>query len=381
MKKPNIRPQNPKFSSGPCAKRPSWSPDVLRDAVLGQSHRGKMGKAKLAEVISLTNALLPIPDDYRVGIVPASDTGAMEMALWSLLGPKMVDIYAWENFSKTWLKDIAEQLNIPHQSYHADYGDLPDFSQYNPNHDSVFVYNGTTSGVRVPDLDWIADDRTGLTICDATSAVFSQDIDFTKLDVATWSWQKALGGEAAHGMLVLSPRAVERLTTYTPPWPMPKIFTLAKNGKLLEGIFRGETINTPSMLCVEDAIDAMKWLQSIGGAPAAQAISDENLAIVSDWVAQSDWVDFLAVRPETRSNTSICLRITDARFNALSEAEQWAKVNALCALLEAEGAGYDIKAYKTAPAGLRLWGGATVEPDNLRALLPWIDWAFAEVME
>ncbi len=378
--KPTIRPQNPKFSSGPCTKRPNWSPDVLGNAVLGRSHRGKAGKEKLAEVIALTKSLLPIPDDYRVGIVPASDTGAMEMALWSLLGPKTVDIFAWENFSKTWLKDIAEQLQITHQAYDTDYGNLPDLSLYNPNHDCVFVYNGTSSGVRVPHLDWIDDARQGLTICDATSAVFSQDIDFSKLDVVTWSWQKALGGEGAHGMLVLSPRAVERLTTYTPSWPMPKIFTLAKNGTLLEGIFRGETINTPSMLCVEDVIDAMRWLQSIGGAAAAQAISDENLAIVSDWVAQRDWIDFLATRPETRSNTSICLSITDARFTALSEDERWEKIHALCELLEAEHAGYDIKAYKTAPAGLRLWAGATVEPDNLRALLPWIDWAFAEVM-
>ncbi len=378
--KPPIRPQNPKFSSGPCAKRPNWSPEVLDKAVLGQSHRGKAGKAKLAQVIDLTKAVLPIPEDYRVGIVPASDTGAMEMALWSLLGPKVVDIYAWENFSQTWLKDIVEQLQLQHNAYTADYGDLPDLSTYNPQHDSVFVYNGTTSGVRLPDLDWIADNREGLTICDATSAVFSQSIDFSKLDVITWSWQKALGGEAAHGMLVLSPRAVARLQSYTPTWPMPKIFTLAKKGKLIEGIFRGATINTPSMLCVEDAIDAMQWLQSIGGQAGAQAISDENLAIVSDWVAETAWIDFLAKRPETRSNTSICLCITDARFTALPEPKQQETINALCTLLEEEGVAYDIKAYKTAPVGLRLWAGATIEPDNLRALLPWLTWAFDTVM-
>lgn len=380
MTKPQQKPQNPNFSSGPCSKRPGWTPNVLSDAVLGKSHRGKAGKAKLAETIQLSTEILDIPEGYRVGIVPASDTGAVEMALWSLLGPKTVDIFAWEAFSKTWLGDVVNQLQLPNNQYTAEYGKLPDLSQYNPSNDSVFVFNGTTSGVRVPHLDWIADDRDGLTICDATSAVFSQAIDFKKLDVVTWSWQKALGGEAAHGMIVLSPRAVERLETHTPSWPMPKIFQLAKNGKLIEGIFQGATINTPSMLCVEDAIDSMKWIQSIGGQSASQAISDKNLAIISDWVAKTDWIEFLAEDPATISNTSICLNITDARFTALTEDEQRAKIKALCALLESEGAAYDINAYKAAPAGLRIWGGATVEPDNISALLPWVEWAFNEVI-
>lgn len=381
MTKPQQKPANPNFSSGPCAKRPGWSLEALQNAVLGRSHRGAAGKAKLAEAIQLCKDILPIPDDYRVGIVPASDTGAVEMALWSLLGQRSVDMYAWENFSQTWLKAVAHQLKIEHNQYTADYGELPDFSNYHPDNDCVFVFNGTTSGVRVPDLNWIADDRTGLTICDATSAVFSQAIDFSKLDVVTWSWQKALGGEAAHGIIVLSPRAVQRLATYTPDRPLPKIFTLANNGKLNEGIFRGETINTPSMLCVEDAIDAMRWLQSIGGQPAAQAISDKNLAIVSDWVAKNDWLDFLAAAPITRSNTSICLTISETRFTALSVDEQWQKIKQLCDLLERENVAYDIKAYKTAPPGLRLWAGATIEPDNMAALLPWIEWAYHEVMQ
>ncbi len=380
MQKPAVKPKNPYFSSGPCAKRPNWSPEALAGAVLGQSHRGKAGKAKLAEVIQLTKEILPIPEDYRVAIVPASDTGAVEMALWSLLGERCVDVFAWENFSMTWLKEVVGQLKLANNQYTADYGELPDLSQYNPDNDSVFVFNGTTSGVRVPDLIWISDDRSGLSICDATSAVFSQAIDFSKLDVVTWSWQKALGGEAAHGMLVLSPRAVARLESYTPPWPMPKIFTLTKNGKLNEGIFRGETINTPSMLCVEDAIDAMKWVKSLGGYTQTIAISDKNLALVSDWVADRDWVDFLAKDPATRSNTSICLSIVDARFTALSESQQWDKIKALCALLESEQVAYDIKAYKTAPAGLRLWAGATIKPDNIAKLLPWLDWAYAQVI-
>lgn len=380
MTKPQKKPDNPNFSSGPCAKRPGWSPEVLQNAVLGRSHRGAAGKTKLAKAIQLSKDLLPIPDDYRLGIVPASDTGAVEMALWSLLGQRTVDLYAWENFSQTWLKEVANQLKIKHNQYTADYGELPDLSNYNPNNDCVFVFNGTTSGVRVPNLDWIADEREGLTICDATSAVFSQEINFSKLDVATWSWQKALGGEAAHGIIVLSPRAVQRLETYTPSRPLPKIFTLAKNGKLNEGIFEGATINTPSMLCVEDAIDAMKWLQSIGGQAAAQAISDKNLAIVSSWVTKNDWIDFLATSPQTRSNTSICLKVTDERFTDLSVDAQWSFIKQLCDLLETEHVAYDIKAYKTAPPGLRLWAGATIEPNNMAALLPWIEWAFAEVV-
>lgn len=380
VNKPTHKPANPNFSSGPCSKRPGWSPEVLANAVLGKSHRGKAGKTKLAETIQLSKDILNIPTDYKVGIVPASDTGAVEMALWSLLGPKTVDVYAWEAFSSTWLKDVVGQLKIENNQYTADYGKLPDFGHYNAQNDSVFVFNGTTSGVRVPDLDWIADDREGLAICDATSAVFSQGIDFSKLDVVTWSWQKALGGEAAHGMIVLSPRAIQRLETHTPSWPMPKIFLMAKNGKLINGIFEGATINTPSLLCVEDAIDSMKWIQSIGGQAGAQAISDKNLSIISDWVAKTDWVAFLANDESTLSNTSICLNITDARFTALDDAEQRGKIKAMCALLEAEGAANDINAYKDAPAGLRIWGGATVEPDNIRALLPWLDWAFNEVI-
>lgn len=378
--KPQHKPNNPNFSSGPCSKRPGWQPSVLSNAVLGKSHRGKAGKAKLAEAIELSKTILNIPADYKVGIVPASDTGAVEMALWSLLGPKTVDIFAWESFSQTWLKDVVSQLKVDNNQYTADYGQLPDLSQYNSNNDCVFVFNGTTSGVRVPNLDWIADDRDGLAICDATSAVFSQSIDFSKLDVVTWSWQKALGGEAAHGMIVLSPRAVERLENHTPNWPMPKIFTMVKNGKLIDGIFTGATINTPSLLCVEDAIDSMNWIQSIGGQSAAQAISDANLAAITDWVAKTDWVEFLASDASTRSNTSICLAITDARFTALDDAAQREKIKAMCALLEAENAAYDINAYKAAPAGLRIWAGATVQTDDIKALLPWVEWAFESVI-
>lgn len=378
--KPQSKPNNPNFSSGPCSKRPGWQPSVLADAVLGKSHRGKAGKAKLAEAIQLSTDILEIPEGYKVGIVPASDTGAVEMALWSLLGPKTVDVFAWEAFSRTWLGDVVKQLKLDNNQYTAEYGQLPDLAQYNPNNDSVFVFNGTTSGVRVPNLDWIADDREGLTICDATSAVFSQAIDFNKLDVVTWSWQKALGGEAAHGMIVLSPRAVARLESHTPSWPMPKIFIMAKNGKLIDGIFSGATINTPSMLCVEDAIDSMKWIQSIGGQKASQAISDSNLAVINDWVAKTDWIEFLAADEATRSNTSICLNITDSRFTALAESEQRAKIKAMCALLETEEAAYDINAYKDAPAGLRIWGGATVKPEDIAAALPWIEWAFNEVI-
>lgn len=381
MKKPLKKPNNPYFSSGPCAKRPGWSVTNLQQAVLGQSHRGQAGKAKLAEVIRLSKELLGIPANYRVGIVPASDTGAVEMALWSLLGPKPVDVFAWEAFSHTWLKTVTKQLKLEGHQYTADYGALPNLSQYQPNHDCVFVYNGTTSGVRLPHLDWIADDRTGLTICDATSAVFSQDIDFNKLDVTTWSWQKALGGEAAHGMIALSPRAVKRLESYTPTWPMPKIFTLVKNGKLIEGIFQGATINTPSLLAVEDVLDSMNWVKSIGGQTACQTISDNNLACIEKWVAKTNWVDFLATDPNTRSNTSICLSITDSRFTSLTESIQRQKIKTFCALLEEEKAAYDIAAYKAAPPGLRLWGGATVQPEDTKALLPWLDWAFHQLFD
>lgn len=380
MNKPLQKPFNPNFSSGPCSKRPGWSPEILKNAVLGKSHRSQVGKAKLAEVIQLSKDILNIPGDYRVGIVPASDTGAVEMALWSLLGPKTVDIFAWEVFSRTWLGDIVHQLKLKNNQYTADYGELPDLNRYNPLNDTVFVFNGTTSGVRVPNLDWIADDREGLTICDATSAVFSQAIDFNKLDVVTWSWQKVLGGEAAHGMIVLSPRAVARLENYTPPWPMPKIFTLVKNGQLIDGIFSGETINTPSLLCVEDVIDSMKWVQSIGGQIACQATSDESLAIISDWVNQTDWISFLPVDKNNYSNTSVCLVITDSRFVALTEAEQRKKIKTFCSLLATEGVAYDINAYKTAPPGLRIWTGVTVQPKDIARLLPWLDWGFEQVM-
>ncbi len=379
--KPRFRPDNPRFSSGPCSKRPGWSPEVLTDAVLGYSHRGKAGKAKLAEVISLTRELLVIPDDYRVGIVPASDTGAMEMALWSLLGQRTVDIFAWEAFSKTWLADITQQLKIEHNTYTAEFGEIADLSFYDKDNDCVFVFNGTTSGVRVPNLDWISDEREGLAICDATSAVFSQSIDFSKLDVVTWSWQKALGGEGAHGMLVLSPRAVERLETYTPPWPLPKIFRLTQSGKLIEGIFTGATINTPSLLCVEDVLDSMKWLKSQGGQAAAQVISDKSLKLISDWVEQSEWADFLAKAPETRSNTSVCLSIMDKRFTQLPENQQKEKIQSLCDLLEKENVAFDIKGYKTAPIGLRIWTGATIAPADIKKLLPWLDWAFEQVIK
>ncbi|MGY0400126.1 MAG: phosphoserine transaminase [Ostreibacterium sp.] len=380
MIKPSQKPNNPHFSSGPCSKRPGWTPTILSGAMLGKSHRSKVNKAKLAEVIQLSSDILSIPTDYKVGIVPASDTGAVEMALWSLLGPKTVDIFAWEAFSLTWLADVVKQLKVQNNQYIADYGKLPDLSKYNPNNDTVFAFNGTTSGVRVPDLNWITDNHEGLAICDATSAVFSQAIDFAKLDVVTWSWQKALGGEAAHGMIALSPRAVARLENHTPSWPMPKIFTLVKKGKLIDNIFSGATINTPSMLCVEDAIDSMKWIQSLGGQQASQAISDRNLSIINDWVAKTSWIEFLAETPESRSNTSICLTITDPRFSALTEDQQRSKIKAMCSLLETEQVAYDINAYKAAPAGLRVWAGATVKNEDIQAVLPWIEWAFNEII-
>lgn len=381
MNKPNKKPNNPNFSSGPCSKRPGWSVNVLSDAVLGRSHRGKQGKAKLKQLIDLSKSLLNIPDNYLVGIVPASDTGAMEMAMWSLLGSHKVDVYAWEAFSKTWLVDVSKQLKLDCNQYLANYGDLPDFTKYNPDNDTVFVFNGTTSGVRVPNLDWVSDSRRGLVICDATSAVFSQRIDFSKLDVTTWSWQKALGGEAAHGMIVLSPRAVARLESYTPPWPMPKIFTLVKNGKLIDDIFVGSTINTPSLLCVEDCLDSMKWISKYSGVGFSQAISDKNLEIVRNWVDKTEWVDFLANDPKTVSNTSICLKVVDPEFNQKSEEEQRKFLKTLCLLLEEEKVAYDINAYKSAPPGLRIWGGVTVMPEDVESLLPWIDWAYKMVKD
>jgi phosphoserine aminotransferase len=378
--KPAKRPGNPFFSSGPCAKRPDWSPDALSGAVLGRSHRSAAGKAKLAEVIDRSRRLLEMPEDYRLAIVPASDTGAVELALWSLLGPRGVDVLAWESFGRGWANDVVDQLRLTDvRVLEADYGRLPDLGQIDPARDVIFTWNGTTSGVRVPDGDWIAGDRDGLTICDATSAVFAMDLPWPKLDVVTWSWQKVLGGEAAHGMLALGPRAVERLESHQPPWPLPKIFRLTKNGKLDEALFSGSTINTPSMLCVEDALDGLRWAESRGGLPVLIRHAEENLALVAEWIAASDWAAFLADDPATRSSTSICLKIVCPWFVTLGETAQAAATKALAGLLEAEGVGYDLGSYRAAPPGLRIWGGATVAKDDVAALLPWLDWAYATV--
>ncbi len=380
LRPPAARPANPCFSSGPCAKRPGWAPDALADAFLGRSHRAAAGKARLAEVGERAKRVLGLPEGTRLGIVPASDTGAVEMALWSLLGPRGVDVLAWESFGRGWANDVVNQLQLEDvRVLEADYGELPDLGQVDPGRDVVFTWNGTTSGVRVPDGAWIADDREGLTICDATSAVFAMDLPWDKLDAVTWSWQKVLGGEAAHGMLALSPRAVARLEGYEPPWPLPKIFRLTKDGRLNEDIFRGAPINTPSMLCVEDALDGLAWAESLGGLPALIAHAEANLALVSDWVEKSDWAAFLAAEPATRSPTSICLKIADPWFGSLGEAEQSAAAKAITGLLEAEGVGYDLGAYRDAPPGLRIWGGATVARDDIAALLPWLDWAYATV--
>ena len=376
--KPAIRPANPRFSSGPCAKHPGHSLDNLKSAFLGRSHRAAEGKARLAAAIDRTAALLGLPDGYRLAIVPASDTGAVEMALWSLLGARGVDMLAWESFGKGWITDVVKQLKLEDvRLLEAPYGELPDLSQVDFTRDVVFTWNGTTSGVRVPDGDWIAADREGLTICDATSAAFAQALDWPKLDVATFSWQKALGGEAAHGMLVLSPRAVERLENYTPPWPLPKIFRLTKNGELIDGVFKGATINTPSMLCVEDWLDALDWAESIGGLKQLMARADDNAGVLVNWVERTPWIDFLAQMPEIRSNTSVCLTIADPAVSALPTDEQWAFVKRLTGLLEAEGVAFDVATHRDAPPGLRIWAGATVEKSDLEALTPWLDWAFA----
>lgn len=380
--RPAQRPGRPYFSSGPCAKRPGWSLEALGDALLARSHRSGPGKAKLGQLIDETRALLAVPEDYRIGIVPASDTGAVEMALWSLLGARPVDLLAWESFSAGWVTDVVKQLRLENaRVLTAEYGDLPDLAAVDPASDCVFVWNGTTSGVRVPNGDWISDDRVGLTICDATSAAFAMALPWEKLDVTTYSWQKVLGGEAQHGMIVLSPRAVERLEQYQPPWPLPKIFRMTKGGKLIEGIFRGETINTPSMLAVEDQLDALSWARSIGGLPALIARAEENLAVVAQWAAESDSFDFLARDPATRSCTSICLQITNAGFLALDSERQADIAKAVARRLDSEGVAYDIGGYRDAPPGLRLWGGATVEPADMRTLLPWLDWALACCLE
>lgn len=378
--RPSRRPANPRFSSGPCAKRPGWSLAALEGALLGRSHRAKDPKARLAEVIALSKSVLRMPEGWRLGIVPASDTGAVEMALWSVLGPRGVDVLAWESFSGEWATDITQQLRLPDvRLLKAPYGELPELAQADSNRDLVFVWNGTTSGVRLPDAKWIAPDREGLAICDATSAAFAMDLDWDRLDIVTWSWQKVLGGEAAHGMLALSPRAVARLESHTPEWPLPKIFRLTKGGKLIEGIFQGDTINTPSMLAVEDALDGLRWAESIGGLPALIARSEANLAVVAEWVEGQSRMAFLAERPDIRSCTSICLKIAAPWFTALAPERQAAATRQLAALLDREGVALDAAPYRDAPPGLRLWGGATVEAEDLRALMPWIDWALNEV--
>jgi phosphoserine aminotransferase len=380
--KPVVRPAVPHFSSGPCAKRPGWSLSALTDAVLGRSHRSKIGKAKLKRAIDLTREVLAVPADYRIGIVPASDTGAVEMALWSLLGARPVTMLAWESFGQGWVSDVKSELKIKNVTVlDAPYGALPDLHRVDAASDVVFTWNGTTSGVRIPNCAWIAADRDGLTICDATSACFAQALDWPKLDVVTFSWQKVLGGEAAHGMLVLSPRAVERLETYKPPWPLPKVFRLTKAGKLNEGIFQGETINTPSMLCVEDYLDTLNWAKSIGGLDALIARADENAKVIADWVAATPWIGFLAVDPATRSNTSVCLKIVDPSVAKLSAEAQAAFVKKIASLLEKENVAYDIDAYRDAPAGLRIWCGSTVERGDVAALTAWVDWAYSEVRD
>jgi phosphoserine aminotransferase len=378
LSKPDLRPANPNFSSGPCAKRPGWSLQALGDAALGRSHRAKIGKAKLEKAIALTREVLQVPADYRIGIVPASDTGAVEMALWSLLGERGVDMLAWESFGAGWVTDVVKQLRLPDvRMIEAGYGELPDLAAVDFDRDVVFTWNGTTSGVRVPNGDFIPATRRGLTICDATSAAFAQRLDFEKLDVVTFSWQKVLGGEGAHGMLILSPRAVERLETYKPAWPLPKIFRLTSGGKLIEGIFKGETINTPSMLAVEDYLDALQWAKGVGGLDALIARADANAAVIERFVTSSSWLGHLAVEPATRSNTSVCLSVVDAEVTALDDDAQAAFAKGLAALLEKEGVAYDIGAYRDAPPGLRIWCGATVETADLEALMPWLDWAFA----
>ena len=375
---PAVRPANACFSSGPCAKRPGWTPTVLRDATLGRSHRAKLAKTKLKLAIDLTREVLGVSSDYQIGITPGSDTGAFEMAMWSILGARGVDVLAWESFGDGWVSDIVKELKLKDaRTLKAPYGELPDLSHVNFDSDVVFTWNGTTSGVRVPDADWIPADRKGLTLCDATSAAFAQALDWPKLDVTTFSWQKALGGEAGHGVIILSPRAAERLETHKPPWPLPKLFRLTKGGKLTEGIFEGETINTPSMLCVEDYIDALQWATSFGGLKALIARADANAKVIADWVDRTPWVDYLARVPETRSNTSVCLKVVDPAIAALSADGQAAFAKALAAFVEKEKVAFDIGSYRDAPAGLRIWCGTTIEAADVQALTDWLDYAFA----
>ncbi|RIL02590.1 MAG: phosphoserine transaminase [Proteobacteria bacterium] len=377
--KPAAKPQRPQFSSGPCAKRPGWSLAALEQAALGRSHRAKIGKQRLQDVIERSKALLGMPADWKLAIVPASDTGAIEMAMWSMLGERPVDVLAWESFGQEWVTDVTKQLRLDARVLDAPYGALPDLASVDFARDVVFTWNGTTSGVRVPNGDWIPAERAGLVLCDATSAVFAMDVAWPKLDVVTWSWQKVLGGEAAHGMLALSPRAVARLESFAPPRPLPKIFRMTKKGKLDAALFEGATINTPSMLCVEDALDGLAWAERIGGLPALIRRSEANLAAIAAWVEKTPWVEFLARDPKTRSCTSICLQVVDPWFAALAPEAQQKAVAALAALLEQEGVAYDVGAYRDAPPGLRVWGGATVDTSDVEALLPWLDWAFAEI--
>ncbi len=378
--RPAVRPARPFFSSGPCAKRPGWTVEALKGALVGRSHRSKPGKAKLKDAIDRTKKLLGVPDGYRCGIVPASDTGAVEMALWSLLGARPVDLFAWESFSEDWVTDTVKQLKIKDaRTFKAPYGELPDMTQYNPAHDAVFVWNGTTSGVKLANGDWIADNRKGLTICDATSAAFAMELPWDKLDVVTFSWQKVLGGEAAHGMLILSPRAVARLESHTPAWPMPKIFRMTKGGKIVDGLFEGETINTPSMVAVEDYLDALSWAESLGGLKGLVQRSNANLGVLEKWVAGSTWAGFLAQDKAIRSNTSVCIKITDPWFESLSDEAKADAAKKIATLLDKEGVALDIAGYRAAPPGLRIWCGATVDQADLEALTPWLDWAWAQV--
>jgi phosphoserine aminotransferase len=379
LAKPAMRPARPEFSSGPCAKRPGWNPQNLQNAVLGRSHRSKPGKARIVEAITRTREVLEVPDDFLIGVVPGSDTGAVEMAMWSMLGPKPIQLLAFESFGKDWVTDVVKQLKLPAEVLDAPYGQLPDLSKVRPDADLVFTWNGTTSGVRVPNADFISADREGIVICDATSAAFAQDLDWSKLDAVTFSWQKALGGEAAHGILILSPRAVARLESHIPAWPMPKLFRMTKAGKVSLDIFEGATINTPSMLCVEDAVDALKWAASIGGLAEMQRRADANLAVLAEFVAKTPWVEFLAADPAIRSNTSVCLKVVDPRVTGLSDDAQADFAKKLASALEKEGVALDVGGYRDAPPGLRIWCGATVETSDLEALTPWLDWAFASV--